>query len=186
MCSPDIAQALMESVLSRIYVADMYIDDVWSFSSQFNHHIKLLSTILHHLNDNSFTINPLKCEWAVQEFDWLGYLLIPYGLRPQKKNVANLHVDHPHTSSDLHQFISCVKYYHEMCPNQANVLKPLTNCLGMEKNQPLYWIDDEMQTVFTKMWLLLATDVLSAFSDHKKHFHIYMDLLDYQMSACIM
>ncbi len=45
-CSPDIAQAAMEDVLSDIGDADVYIDDVSAFSSDWNHHINLLANIL--------------------------------------------------------------------------------------------------------------------------------------------
>jgi hypothetical protein len=48
-CSPDIAQAIMEYVLSDIEDADIYIDDVSAFSNDWNHHLNLLSTILCHL-----------------------------------------------------------------------------------------------------------------------------------------
>ncbi len=48
-CSPDIAQAIMENVLSGIEDADVYIDDVGAFSKDWNHHINLLSTILRRL-----------------------------------------------------------------------------------------------------------------------------------------
>jgi hypothetical protein len=74
-CSPDIAQAAMENVLSDIKNANVYIDDVGDFSSTWDHHINLLSTILHQLHENGFTMNPLKCEWAVKETDWLDYWL---------------------------------------------------------------------------------------------------------------
>jgi hypothetical protein len=40
-CSPDIAQAIMENVLSDIKNADIYIDDVGAFSNHRNHHINL-------------------------------------------------------------------------------------------------------------------------------------------------
>jgi hypothetical protein len=45
-CSPDIAQAAMENVLSGIKDADIYIDDVGSFSDKWDHHVILIATIL--------------------------------------------------------------------------------------------------------------------------------------------
>jgi hypothetical protein len=68
-CSPDIAQAVMENVLSDIKDADIYIDGVGVFSNDWNHYINLLSTILCQLCKNGITINLLKCEWAVKEIN---------------------------------------------------------------------------------------------------------------------
>jgi hypothetical protein len=45
-CSPDIAQAAMENVLSDIEDADVYINDVGAFSNDWDHHVKLIATIL--------------------------------------------------------------------------------------------------------------------------------------------
>ena len=56
-CSPDIAQSIMESVLSGIDDVDVYINDVGAFSKDWNHHIQLLANILHHLHENGFTTN---------------------------------------------------------------------------------------------------------------------------------
>jgi hypothetical protein len=44
-CSPDIAQAAMENVLSDIEDADVYNDDVGAFSDDWNHHVNLIATI---------------------------------------------------------------------------------------------------------------------------------------------
>ncbi len=38
-CSPDIAQAAMENVLSDIKDANVYIDDVGAFSNDWDHHV---------------------------------------------------------------------------------------------------------------------------------------------------
>jgi hypothetical protein len=44
-CSPDIAQAVKENVLTDIKDAGIYIDDVGAFSNDWNHQVNLLATI---------------------------------------------------------------------------------------------------------------------------------------------
>jgi hypothetical protein len=45
--------------------AEVNIDDIGAFSQSWDAHMALLHTILTKLQDNGFTVNPLKCEWAV-------------------------------------------------------------------------------------------------------------------------
>jgi hypothetical protein len=165
-CSPDIAQAAMENVLSGIEDADIYIDDVGAFSDDCDHHVDLIAAILQRLCKNGFTINLLKCEWAVKETDWLGYWLTPQGLKPWKKKIdAILHMDCPHNTTELCMFIGCVNYYRDMWPSHAHILKPLTEQSGLKKRSPIKWTDD-MQQAFGKMHLLMAANALAAYPDH--------------------
>ena len=78
-CSPDFAQETMENIFR--------VDDIGAFLPTWEHHVALMHTILTKLQENGFTVNPLKCNWAVQETDWLGYWLTPAGLKPWKKKI---------------------------------------------------------------------------------------------------
>jgi hypothetical protein len=98
---------------------------VGAFFYDWSHHINLLSTILIVCIKNGFTINPLKCEWAIKETDWLGYWLTPHGLKHWKQKInAILDMDFPCNATELRMFISCVNYYRDMWPSRAHNLNP--------------------------------------------------------------
>ena len=85
--SSDIAQEVMENLFRDLDDVEIYIDDIGCFSSTFVGHIQTLDVILTCLEQNRFTINPSKCEWAAQEADCLGYWLTPTGLKPWSKKI---------------------------------------------------------------------------------------------------
>jgi hypothetical protein len=185
-CSPDIAQVAIENVLSDIKDANVYIDDVGAFSDDWDHHVNLLATILRQLCENGFTINPLECEWAVKETDWLGYWLTPQGLKPWKKKIdAILHMDCARNATELCMSIGCVNYYRDMWPSHAHILKPLTDQSGLKKKASIKWTD-EKQKAFDKIRLLMAANALAAYPDNNKRFNVNTDASDFQLGACII
>ena len=75
-CYPDFSQETMKNMFRDVEDAKVYIDDIGAYSHSWEHCVTLLHIILTKLQDNGFTFNPLKCDWAIQETDWLGYWLL--------------------------------------------------------------------------------------------------------------
>ena len=63
--SPDIAQEIMEDLFRKFEEVDVYLDDLGVFSNSWQSHCTSLEKILAVLEENNFTVNPLKCEWGV-------------------------------------------------------------------------------------------------------------------------
>ena len=150
--SPDFAQETMENIFWDVKDAKVYIDDIGAFSNTWDHHINILQIILTKLQDNGFTVNPLKRDRAVQETDWLGYWLTPSGLKPWKKKIdAVLKMEAPKSLKQLRGFIGMVNYFRGMWPHQAHVLAPLTAKTGAPKKgkkQAKFLWTPKMQSVF--------------------------------------
>ena len=130
-CSSDIAQEIMEKVLFGLEEVETFIDDIGIFSDNWESHLKSINVVLKKLEDAGFTVNPLKCEWAVQETDWLGYWLTPVGLISSSKKICSILAwDKPKTQKVVRSFIGAVNIYCNVWPHRSEILAPLTELTG--------------------------------------------------------
>jgi hypothetical protein len=117
----------MEDLLRPHEESEVYIDDICIFSLPWDEYLYSLDEILKLLQSNNFTVNPLKCEWGVQETDWLGYWLTPEGLKPWKKKVDPvLAIQPPKTVTALRSFLGFIQFYRDMYRRRSHILAPLT------------------------------------------------------------
>ena len=73
-CSLDFSQETMENIFRNVEDAEVYIGNIGAFSNSWEHHVKLFHTVLVKLQDNGFTVNPLKCNWDVNSLTPMGPL----------------------------------------------------------------------------------------------------------------
>ena len=64
--SPDVFQSAMHPLFQDMPEVECFIDDIGVFTNHdFEHHLSITQQVLLRLEDSGFTINPLKCAWAV-------------------------------------------------------------------------------------------------------------------------
>jgi hypothetical protein len=86
--SPDVAQYIMEDMLQDLLQhCNVYMDDVgiWTHDT-YDYHLQIVDAVLQRFADNNMKCNPLKCCWAVQETDFLGYWMTPTCIKPWKNS----------------------------------------------------------------------------------------------------
>ena len=113
--SPHICQQHITAVLKDVLGKDVvvYIDDcgIWTDGS-FEDHLLLVEKVLSKLADNGFKCNPLKCDWAVKETDFLGFWMTPNSVRPMKTKIdAILKMQRPQTTTQARSLIRAVNFY---------------------------------------------------------------------------
>ncbi len=89
-CALDFAQQIMKEVLLGLDNVEVYLDNIGMFANTWEDLLLFHNKVLSCFEANGFTANPLKCKWAVQEMDWLGYWLTPTGLKPWKKHISSI------------------------------------------------------------------------------------------------
>ena len=129
--SGDIAQSIITKIMESLDV-EAYIDDCGLFSNgNFEEHLNLVDKVLGRLVENGMKCNPLKCDWAVQETDFLGHWMTPTSFKPMRSKVdAILKMGRPTNVTQVRSFVGAVNFYRSLWPRRAHVLAPLTESTG--------------------------------------------------------
>ena len=181
--SPDFAQEIMETMFLDNPDVEVYLDDIGIWGKSQKHMEQAENLVLTTLENNGFTVNPLKCEWRVRETDWLGHWMTPVGLKPWKKKIqAILDMDPPVTITQVRSFVGSVNFYRDLFPHRSHLLAPLTE-LPTKGN--FQWLNEHTKA-FNTMKSILCRDCLVHYPDHNLPFDIYTDASDYQLGAVII
>ena len=186
--SGDIAQAAMEEVFRDIlHAIAVYMDDLLFHHMTWEEHIQMIDEVLGRLQAYGFTVNPRKCEWGVQETDFLGYWITREGSKPWIKRVEPiLRMEKPKTLKELRRFIGMTNFYRSMYKERAKVLAPLTDMTKISKQAFHKHWGPEQDKAFEAAKAMIAQDVLLSYPDPNKEFIIDADASDYQLGGVVL
>lgn len=184
--APATFQRLMNSVLreyiNRICV--VYLDDILVFSTSLQEHIDSLSKIFSTLEKADLKIQVDKCNFFAKETPYLGHILTPEGLMPNKSKIdAIVNLKLPNNQKQIKSFLGLTGYYRKFIRSYAKIAYPMITYLKKDKrvntNDPNYIMS------FEKLKQLITEHPILRFPDFDRRFKLTTDASNYALGAVL-
>eukprot|EP00980_Cylindrotheca_fusiformis_P020859 scaffold7852_cov76-Cylindrotheca_fusiformis.AAC.1 len=120
----------MSDLMRDLIFVRAYIDDVAILSKgTWEDHLLKVDTVLTRLEDAGLKVNGLKSFFGRKEFEYLGYILTPDGIKPvqSKVDAMLLNLAPPKTLKQLRSFLGMINYYRDMWIRRSHCWKIWTD-----------------------------------------------------------
>ncbi|KZV51588.1 hypothetical protein F511_10541 [Dorcoceras hygrometricum] len=172
--APSTFQATMNNLLCphlRKFVL-VFFDDILIFSRNIEEHANHLQIVLQILQDNQLYVNAKKCEFGLQEIEYLGHVVSGEGVAVDTKKVESVQAwPRPRNIKGLRGFLGLSGYYRKFIRDYGKVAKPLTDLL---KKGAFEW-NTEAKTAFEELKQKLTTAPVLKLPDFEEEFVVECD-----------
>ena len=140
-----------------------YLDDILVYSNSWDEHLQHVELVLQRLRKERLYAKLSKCVFAVQEVEYLGFILKSGKLAMNPNKTQAIEVwETPKSKKELQSFLGLVNYYRRFIRNCSKIAKPLTN---LTKNVPFHW-SKEAESAFQELKrTVISAPVLRQFND---------------------
>ena len=144
--APATFQRMMNCILAGINGISclVYLDDIIVFSRSFKEHLQDLEQVFSRLIEAGIVLKPSKCQFAVQQVEYLGHIVSSRGLSPDPRKIEKLKTfPTPKTLTELRSFLGFASYYRRFIKNFALLAAPLFKLL--KEDQPYIWENEQVE-----------------------------------------
>ncbi|GBO20906.1 Transposon Ty3-I Gag-Pol polyprotein [Araneus ventricosus] len=186
--APATFQRFIHEVLRGLDFVFPYLDDILIASKSNQEHEIHLNLVLERLNTFGLRINISKSVFAVEEIEFLGYLITPQASRPLPDKVqAIMNYKRPENVQDLRTFLGILNFYRrylkDAAKNQALLHEYLKGSKKKDKRK-IQWTD-EAEKQFEKCKNDLANATLLSFPNSELPLSLFTDASDTAIGAVL-
>ncbi|GJX20666.1 reverse transcriptase domain-containing protein [Tanacetum coccineum] len=151
----------------------VFIDDILIYSKSEEEHEVHLKTILDLLQKEKLYAKFSKCEFWLQEVQFLGHVVNHDGIHVDPSKVESVkNWKTPESSTEIRSFLGLAGYYRRFIENFSKIAKPLT--LLTQKNKTYVW-GDKQDEAFQILKEKLCNAPVLALPDGPDDFVVYCD-----------
>lgn len=168
-----------------------FVDDLLVASETLEEHVKDVSDVLDRLEKHQLFIEPKKCQWMVQQVEFLGYKIsaTEHGttIEPMQSKVeAVTEWPEPRTQTQMRSFLGFANTFRGFVDGFSRVAGPLFDLLKRlpRKTSPLRWNDDARRA-FVQLKNAMAESATLTVADESKPFFVHTDASDYAVGAVL-
>jgi hypothetical protein len=183
--APSTFQRMMNNILSELIGNRclVYVDDILILGETLNEHNSKLRMVFQKLREFNIKIEPDKCEFLKEELNYLGHVVTPEGVKPDKKKTTAVdEFPTPRAPKDVKSFLGLAGYYRRFIADFSAIAKPLTDLLKKEKDWK--WKERE-QTSFEMLKSKMTSAPLLQYPDFSKPFIVTTDASGYAIGAIL-
>lgn len=163
--SPAIFAKAMQSCLGGLKNMAFYLDDIMVIGEDEQDLENNVCAVLERLKDCGLTVNCEKCEFNLEEIEFLGYRINKEGILPCNRNKeAVLKAPRPKDLGQLRSLLGLISYYRNFIPNMASILAPLYELL--KKDVKFIWEKNHQDSFEAIKEMLTSDRILAHFNDN--------------------
>ena len=183
--SPAIFQrAISETLDPFLYICCLvFIDDIAIYSDSFEQHLMDCEAIFTKLAEYRWKVKISKCQFGMQEVNYLGHIVGNGEIKPLARNVDKLkQMKKPLNPDDLISFLGLTGYYKRFIEGYDYLIKPLR--ILTKKDCKWKW-GEEQEEAYRKLIELLTSQPILKLPDLSKKFIVKTDASSFAWGAVL-
>lgn len=193
------APATFVQMMRHLVLEDMttrgvldFVDDILIYSATAEDHERDVSDVLDRLEQHELFIKPSKCEWMVQQVDFLGFTVTATDagttITPMHSKIdAVTDWPLPRTQTQMRSFMGFANTFRSFIDGFSHISAPLFDLLKRLSNKrtaPLRW-NERASCAFDELKAAIANSATLGVADAAKPFIVHTDASDYAVGAVL-
>ena len=176
----------MDCTLQEIPGTIYHLDDILVVSKgTLSQYTEIVLKILSRLDEEALALKLSKCEFAVDQLDWLGFDIHSSGYAPKfSKNEAVRNLKAPRTLKQLQSLMGTLNHFQKFMPGLHNLKCEFCDSLKLCNKRKLVW-NESQEAAFQKI-LVLVAEITDLFHNNPaKRTRVKCDASHSSLGACL-
>ncbi|XP_063942643.1 uncharacterized protein LOC135150309 [Daucus carota subsp. sativus] len=177
----DLMNRVFKKYLDKFVI--VFIDDILIYSKTAEEHAEHLRTALEILRKEKLYAKFSKCEFWLQEVQFLGHIVSRDGIKVDPAKIeAIMNWERPKTPTEIRSFLGLAGYYRRFVQDFSRIATPLTKLT--RKNEKFIW-NEKCEESFQELKKRLVSAPVLSLPDDQGNFVIYSDA-SYKGLGCVL